>query len=560
MRIAVVSQRYGADISGGAELHARYIAERLAKHVHVEVLTTCATDYVTWRNSLPGGVESVHGITVRRFPTSRERDPDDFAKWSERVFEHKHSLRDELCWLDAEGPTSPELISYIRAHAATFDFLIFFSFRYYHSFHGARAVAGKAILVPTAERDGALGLAMFGPIFRGVRALMYNSFEERALIQGVSQNGDVPGVVVGVGSEIPEQTSAARFRRKFDFRDRFAIYVGRIDENKGCAELFDFFQRYSGAMAEGMHLVLIGNPIIAIPDHPRIHHLGFVSDQDKFDALSAAELLIMPSYLESLSMVALEAWALGKPVLANGKCDVLRGQCVRSNGGLYYESFDEFIETLKAIDMGPVLASSLGRNGRDYFNKHYTWPVIERKYLDILERLKREPAKNTMEPLAGWFAQRRKNLPAANEVVAALPTGPAHVEQRPTTAAEPAMAAPERSERAPSRPRRPESRFEPRGPRAERPERERRDRERPPRRERTERTERTDQRQPFDSAQGKPFDSAQGKPLSAQGKSQRPRQQQQRTERAAGTPARPTGGGRGPRRRRRGGGPPRKPH
>jgi glycosyltransferase involved in cell wall biosynthesis len=543
VKIAVVVQRYGADINGGAELHARYVAERLAKHVQVEVLTTCATDYVTWRNSLPGGAESVHGVTVRRFPTSRERDPEEFGDRSEHVFGKKHSLRDELSWLDAEGPTSPELISYIRAHEASFDFFIFFSFRYYHSFHGARAVANKAILVPTAERDGALGLGMFQPVFRGVRALMYNSFEERALIQGVSDNGEVPGVVVGVGSEIPEQTSPARFRHKFDFRDRFAIYVGRIDENKGCAELFDFFQRYSAAMAEGMHLVLIGNPIIPIPDHPRIHHLGFVSDQDKFDALSAAELLIMPSYLESLSMVALEAWGLGKPVLANGKCDVLRGQCVRSNGGLYYENFDEFIETLRAIDMGPALASALGRSGREYFTKHYAWPVIERKYLEMLERLRREPGKSTIEPIPGWFARRRKNLPPANEVVAALPTGPAQVEQRPIA------ASPARSERpaaalhrpVPQRPSRPEQRAD-----------QRRDQRPEPRKE-----QRPDQRQERPSAQGKPFGSAQGKPQradrrgpfdSAQGKPQRPRPSSQ------GPPAR------GQRRRRRGGGPPRKPN
>jgi hypothetical protein len=279
-------------------------------------------------------------------------------------------------------------------------------------------------------------------MFRGVRAIMYNSFEERALIHGAARNADVPGVVVGVGSEIPEQTSPARFRHKFDFRDRFAIYVGRIDENKGCAELFDFFQRYSAAMADGMHLVLIGNPIIAIPDHPRIHHLGFVSDQDKFDALAAAELLVMPSYLESLSMVALEAWALGKPVLANGKCDVLRGQCIRSNGGLYYENFDEFIETLKAIDIGPALASALGRNGREFFTRHYTWPVIERKYLDMLERLKRPEPRDAgtkaIEPPPGWWAARRKNLPPANDVVAALPAGPAQVEQRPATPPTPA--------------------------------------------------------------------------------------------------------------------------
>lgn len=425
MKIAIVVQRYGASINGGAELHARYIAEHLARHLPVEVLTTCASDYITWRNDLPAGTETINGIVVRRFPVMREREPGEFGRLSERVFTERHAIRDELTWLNAEGPTSPELVSYIKQNEHAFDFFIFFSFRYYHTYHAAREVSHKAILVPTAERDGALGLAIFAPIFRGVRAFMYNSFEERALIQALAGHREVPGVVVGVGSEIPPHSNAARFRQKFNQRGRFAIYVGRIDENKGCAELFDHFQRYSRMLVEGMHLVLIGNPVIPIPSDPKIHHLGFVDDQDKFDALAAAELLVMPSYLESLSMVALEAWALGKPVLANGRCDVLKGQCLRSNGGLYYDNFQEFIETLRTIDLNPSLAAALGRNGRDYFNRHYTWPIIERKYLDMLDRLTREPQTAAMEPLPGWFARRRQDVAPANDVVSKLPTGPA---------------------------------------------------------------------------------------------------------------------------------------
>jgi glycosyltransferase involved in cell wall biosynthesis len=423
MKIGIVVQRYGADINGGAELHARYIAEHLAPHVQVEVLTTCATDYITWRNALAPGTEVVHGVTVRRFPVTRERDPEEFGRHSERVFTATHAVRDELAWLDAEGPTSPALVEHLAANDGAFDFFIFFSFRYYHAYHGVRTVPAKAILVPTAERDGALGLSIFRPVLRGVRALMYNSFEERTMIQAVSDNGHVPGVVVGVGSDIPPHSSATRFRQTFNLRDRFAIYIGRIDENKGCAELFDYFVRYTRMFAEGLHLVLIGNPIISIPQHPRIHHLGFVNDQNKFDALAAAELLIMPSYFESLSMVALEAWALGKPVLANARCDVLRGQCVRSNGGLYYEGFAEFAETLSALDFSPTLAAALGRNGREYFNRHYSWPIIERKYLDMFDRLKRETPSGALEPLPGWLARRRQVLPAANEVVAGLPQG-----------------------------------------------------------------------------------------------------------------------------------------
>jgi glycosyltransferase involved in cell wall biosynthesis len=425
VKVAVVVQRYGADINGGAELHARYVAEHLARHVEVEVLTTCASDYITWRNQRPEGVETIHGVPVRRFPVEREREPAEFARWSGKVFTTTHSFADELSWLDAEGPTSPALIEYIRAQAGAYDFFIFFSFRYYHSFHGSRAAAGKAILVPTAERDGALGLAMFQPIFRGVRALMYNSYEERALIHGVSGNQDVPGVVVGIGSNIPERPDPGRFRQKFGIRDRFAIYVGRIDENKGCKELFEFFELYSSALVDGVHLVLIGTPVIPIPEHPRIHHLGFVTDEDKFDAVAAAELLIMPSYFESLSMVALEAWALGKPVLANAACDVLHGQCLRSNAGLFYEGFREFFETLRTLDGNPALAAALGANGRTYFQRHYTWPVIERKYTTMLDRLSREPSHGTMEPLPGWWSRRRRVLDAAEAVIARQPKGAA---------------------------------------------------------------------------------------------------------------------------------------
>jgi glycosyltransferase involved in cell wall biosynthesis len=427
VKLAVVVQRYGADINGGAELHARYVAERLARHADVEVVTTCARAYVTWRNERPAGVEPINGIPVRRFPVQHERDPYQFGRLSRRVFEHTHSIADELAWLDSEGPASPAMIAYLERAAASFDFVILFSYRYYHAWHGARRCAANAVLVPTAERDAAIGLAIFGWTFRGVRALMYNSYEERAMINAATRNDDVPGVVVGIGSEIPGRSDGARFRAKFNLPRPFAVYVGRVDENKGCKELFEYFQRYAATFPRGLDLVLVGSAIMPIPEHPRIHHLGFLGDQDKFDAIAASDLLIMPSYFESLSMVALEAWALGKPVLANGRCDVLKGQCIRSAAGLYYERYEEFAETLYSLESNGPLHARLGRNGREYFTRHYTWPVIERKYLDMFDRLKREDAagapRRAPEPLPGWFARRARTIPPANDVLAGIPSG-----------------------------------------------------------------------------------------------------------------------------------------
>jgi glycosyltransferase involved in cell wall biosynthesis len=424
VKLAIVVQRYGADISGGAELHARYIAERLARHADVRVLTTCARDYLTWRNDYPAGTTTVHDIPVERFPVSRERNLLDFAARSARVFDRVHSVQDELDWLHSEGPVSPGLLARIRERQHEFDWMLFFSARYHHAVHGARAADRRAVLVPTAEREPSMGLGIFPPIFRGVRAIMYNSPEERAFINGLAGNEDVPGVVVGVGSEIPVRIEPDRARQSFDLRNPFIVYVGRIDANKGCAELFEAFLRYVERRTEPLDLVLIGRPVLSVPAHPRIRHLGYVSDQEKFDTIAASAALVMPSFYESLSMVALEAWALGRPVLANAHCDVLVGQCLRSNAGLYYGDAAEFCGALDALLQDAGLADALGANGRRYYASHYDWPVIERKYLDMFERLSSEPPRPGIAPLPGWLARRRRSLPPAVDVVSRQPSGP----------------------------------------------------------------------------------------------------------------------------------------
>ena len=167
---------------------------------------------------------------------------------------------------------------------------------------------------------------------------MYNSDEERTMIQAVSGNHEVPGVVVGVGSDVAENPQADRFRQKYNSGARSpstSAASTRTRDARSCSILPGLSPRSIGpALADPDW-----QPLLPVPEHPRIRHLGFLDDIDKFDAMAAADLLVMPSYFESLSMVALEAWALGRPVLANGKCDVLKGQCIRSNAGLYYETY-----------------------------------------------------------------------------------------------------------------------------------------------------------------------------------------------------------------------------
>jgi len=427
VKLAIVVQRYGTAIAGGAELHARHVTEHLSKYAEVDVLTTCARDYVTWKNDLPRGLETVNGIPVHRFPVRRPRNVERFGRWSTRVFRETHSLADELAWLDAEGPTSPALIAHIRSNRTAYDFFLFWSFRYYQAYHGARAAADRAVLVPTAEREPAVGVSLFAPMLAGARGVVYLTPEERDLVNAASGNARVPSIVAGSGSEVPSRVEPDRFRQQFGIRGPFAIYVGRIDQNKGCDELFRFFARYRASDQGPLQLVLCGNSILPIPDDPRIRHLGFVSEQEKFDGIAASEVLVMPSYYESLSIVALEAWAIGTPVLANARCDVLKGQCLRSNAGLFYENADEFVEALAWFTRRPEEARALGHSGRAYFRRHYAWPVVEKRYVDLLDRLAREPGEAggpLAAPLPGWRERRRATLPPAERVLEQLPRGP----------------------------------------------------------------------------------------------------------------------------------------
>jgi glycosyltransferase involved in cell wall biosynthesis len=390
MKLAFVVQRYGLEINGGAELHCRWIAEHLKKYHEVGVLTSRAFDYITWKNHYSEREEIVNGIPVKRFSVTRPRNPERFGRIQNSILENEHTLEDELNWLEEEGPLTPTLIDYIHDHQTDYDYFLYFSYRYYHSYWGINTLPHKSILVPTAEHDPVIHLRIFKELFKKPRAFVYNSVEEKKMINSLSRNEDIPGDVVGVGTEIPSAYSSQEFRQKFGLTGDYVIYIGRIDENKGCVQLFNYFQQFKKEESVDVKLVLVGSSKLNIPSHPDIVYLGFLSEQDKFSGLDGALMLMMPSFYESLSMVTIEAWALGKPVLANAQCEVLKGQCQRSQAGLYYKSYAEFHAAFELLLKSARLREAMGKNGEKYFRDNYTWEVIENKYLCLLDSLEKE--------------------------------------------------------------------------------------------------------------------------------------------------------------------------
>lgn len=397
-RVAVVVQRYGEEVNGGAELHARWLAERLARWVETHVITTCAVDYHTWDNVYPPGESELNDVRLHRFTVDFPRRPG-FTEQTVALFEEGRTLFDELKWMRDQGPYSTDLLNYVRDAYDYFDLFIFVTYLYPPTFFGLPLVSDKAILVPTAHDEPYLRLPIMRPLFHLPQMIVYNTEPEKELVNRVTRNAYVPQIVAGVGINVPSDVSAARFRRKYGIDGSFVVYVGRVDSAKNVPELLDYFTRFRDETNEDTKLVLIGKSNLELPDRPDIISLGFVSEEDKFDAICAADLLIMPSLYESLSMVAMEAWLMEVPTLVNGHCEVLKLQSRRSNGGLYYYTYDEFAVALKLLLDDATLRGRLGRQGRAFVAANYSWDIVMAKYRAVLETLiqtptgERRPAK-----------------------------------------------------------------------------------------------------------------------------------------------------------------------
>jgi glycosyltransferase involved in cell wall biosynthesis len=265
-----------------------------------------------------------------------------------------------------------------------FDRFLFYCYRYYQSFHGIPAVPDRALLVPTAEEDPAIRLAVFKELFQAPRGIVYLTPEEQALVQGTSGNQAVPSVVIGSGLNLPPVDESVDFPARYGLTRPFILYVGRIDKNKGCVTLFAYFRKFVEETGADVDLVLAGSAVIPIPDHPRIRHVGRISEEEKVAALRQCRLLAMPSPYESLSIVTLEAWKLGAPVLANARCQVLMGQCLRSNGGLFYHGYAEFAEGLQLLLDRPQVAAALGRQGQSWVDTECAWETVEARVDSLL--------------------------------------------------------------------------------------------------------------------------------------------------------------------------------
>jgi glycosyltransferase involved in cell wall biosynthesis len=387
VKVAFVVQRCGREVNGGAESHCLQVAQRMAKYWHTEILTTCALDYMTWDNFYPAGEEEVGPALIRRFLVDHPRDVQSFNQLSSELHprQSQTSLKEQEKWMRAQGPISTSLFKYLKSKKNSYDAFVFFGYLYATTYFGLPLVAEKSYLAPLAHDEWPIYFTMWDTLFSLPKKLIYNSKTEREFLRRRFPRLRLPGWVIGVGIERPNRVQPDRFRRKYDLDDPFLLYVGRIDKSKGCDEMLEYFIRRQEENGSAEKLVLAGSEVMPIPFNDNIIHLGFLTESEKWDAMAACDWLLMPSQYESLSMALLEAWSVGRPALVNGRCDVLRNHCRISNGGVWYENFQEWNASISFIS--DESKAILGRQGKRYVEQNYSWERVENQYKALLQPL-----------------------------------------------------------------------------------------------------------------------------------------------------------------------------
>jgi glycosyltransferase involved in cell wall biosynthesis len=409
-RVAVVVQRYGLEINGGAELHARLFVERIRHQHDVQVLTTCAKDYTQWDSHYPAGEGSVDGVPVLRFAhpprghTGRAQVP--------KLHLLRYRFKRLLCrlglngvadpspkttaqtqrYLERQGPCCPDLVAHLRAAQGTYDLVVFFTALYYPTAVGLPQCPVPTVLVPTLHDERSMYLPGYAAVFKQADWVLWNCEAERQLAQRLYGHGVANGVVCGVGVE-PAPPSAeliAANLKRLGVTAPYFVYVGRITRSKGFDVLSKAFAKLRQRTGVPVQLVVIGQSFMKeLPQQPGLLYAGFMADADRDALMAAALATVVTSKHESLSLVTLESLALGVPVVVNGRSDVLRAHAQDSGAGLVYRAWRQPLWTVlrSMLHTSPQARAAMGERGRAYVAQQYSWGRVQTTWLDALQKV-----------------------------------------------------------------------------------------------------------------------------------------------------------------------------
>ncbi|MBQ6181103.1 MAG: glycosyltransferase [Ruminococcus sp.] len=399
-KIGFVIPWYADGIPGGAEMELREVTGHLrSAGVGLEILTTCVKEFGSdWsRNYYKEGLDkTVNGITIRRFK-AKKRDTEAFDAVNAKLMSRTPITPEEEDIFLSEMVNSPDLYKYIDEHQNEYSLFVFIPYMFGTTYNGAMVVPEKSVLIPCFHDEAYAYLSRFKELFPRTAGMVFNARPEAELAEklyGFSKSG-TKTIVMGIGMDTDIVPDPAAFREKFGINEQFILYAGRKDEGKNVHTLVKYFAEYLKRRSDtDLKLVLIGGGEIDLPQklvrEGRIVDLGFVDRQDKYNAQGAAEFLCQPSKNESFSLVIMESWLCGRPVLVHEECAVTRNFVSESNGGLYFGNYFEFEGCTDYILSHKDIAWKMGSNGREYVRKNFDWDVIVDKYKKFFEEVSGE--------------------------------------------------------------------------------------------------------------------------------------------------------------------------
>lgn len=385
--IAFVIPWYGMNIPGGSEAACRDIVERLsARGIQIEVLTTCVKQFNSdWNeNYYKPGVEVLNGVSVRRFKV-RKRNTEKFDIVNAKLIKGVNISSEEEHIFLKEMVNSTDLEHYLKEHKDNYEGFVFIPYMFGTTYFGVQQVMDKAVLIPAFHDESYAYFQSFKDIYKKLKGMIFLSSAESVWANENYSLQEVRQTVLGLGinpfSSVPE-----RFREKYSVKKPFILYAGRKDQGKNVHVLLDYLAHYLHKNGKVIDLVLIGGGAIDIPSTIKDHvkDLGFITEQDKYDAFGASQILCNPSPNESFSIVIMESWYSKRPVLVYEKCSVTKNFCIESNGGLYFSNYAEFEACINLMFNRPSFSNSLGMNGYNYVKSKFDWDYVIDEYYKFL--------------------------------------------------------------------------------------------------------------------------------------------------------------------------------
>lgn len=390
-KIGFIIPWYGEDIPGGAETALRGLAEHLVQTgVELEILSTRVKEFASdWsRNFYPRGIQLVRGVPVRRFDVS-SRNKQTFDRVNLKFMKgFSVDYEEEKVFLE-EMVNSPSLYRYLEKHKEEYALFVFTPYMFGTTYYGVLAVPDKAVVIPCFHNESYVYMKHFQEAFSRVKGMIFLSEPERQLAERLYRTDKMKKAVLGTGIDTGFRGDEARFREIYQLNKPFLLYAGRKDVGKNIYTLLAYYQEYVKHCEMDLQLVLIGGGKLNVPREiqDRVHDLGFVSARDKYDACAAALALCNPSNNESFSIVIMESWLCGRPVLVSGDCAVTKNFVVTAGGGLYFSGYYEFAGALDYLFSNPLVADTMGQNGREYVLEHFSWDVIVKNYMKFFQEV-----------------------------------------------------------------------------------------------------------------------------------------------------------------------------